>query len=177
MRIILATLFLPIAVAAQTAEVSGFAGLIAGAGTHPVAGASFGLATSSHLMPVFEFSYMSLGSDILKPPFPITEASTVSDSRAYDFNAGLHILLPVKSIKPVPYLAVGLGAVHAIFNEVHAPFLPRSSGEYSDTRFAFHAGGGLRFHVTDRLGIRPELKIFTGPSTYARLSVGVFYRF
>jgi hypothetical protein len=170
-------LFLPLVLAAQEVEVAGFVGAAAGPGTHAVYGGSVGIATSEHLMPLLEFSYFGLGDRPFNVPGWYTPSFRIHDSSVWDVNAGMHVQFPTQTWKFVPYAAFGLGFNRSRFTSTHERFMLLYSEDYSDTSFAVNAGGGVRFPIRGGLGVRPELKIFTGGETYGRISIGVYYQF
>jgi len=173
----IALLLFPAALAAQEAEVAGFIGAAAGPGTHAAFGGSLGIATSRHLMPVVEFSRFGMGNRPFNPPSWYSPSFQIRDSSVWDVNAGLHVQFPLQTWKFVPYAAFGLGLNHSRFNSTTERLGTSYSQDYSDTHFAFNAGGGFRFPIRGGLGVRPEFKIFTGGETYGRFAVGLYYQF
>ena len=158
---------------AGTTEVAAYGGLVAGIGTHGTVGGSVGYATTRRLLVLGEFSYIPAGSQELAGADFAVKAS----ARAYDFNGGFHLQLLSPDRKAVPYAAVGVGAVHGSGSGEVTAMGQTLSAKVSNTDFYCNLGGGLRYYLSDRWGIRPELKIFAGAGTFARLTIGVFYQF
>lgn len=156
-----------------TAEVAGYGGLVAGIGTHGVLGGGLAYAVKPRLLAVGEFSYIPGGGEQVSGPGYVVKTS----SRAYDFNGGIHFQFPLREPKAVPYVAAGLGALHGSASYTGSALGQTYSGKASSTDFYFNFGGGLRYYVSERWGLRPELKIFAGDETYVRLAIGIFYQF
>jgi len=167
----------PVANAADTevgtAQVAGFGGLVAGIGTHGTVGGGVAYAGTERLLAVGEFSYIPGGSQKISGVGFAAKAS----ARAYDFNGGIHFQFPLKEPKAVPYVAAGVGALHGSASPTASVMGTTVSTKASATDFYFNFGGGLRYYVSDRWGIRPELKIFAGDETFVRLAIGIFYQF
>jgi hypothetical protein len=167
----------PVAKAADTevgtAQVAGFGGLVAGIGTHGTVGGGLAYAATERLLAVGEFSYIPGGSEKISG-----EGFAVKGSaKAYDFNGGIHFQFPLKEPKAVPYVAAGVGALHSSASVRTTVMGTTVSTKASATDFYFNFGGGLRYYISDRWGIRPELKIFAGDETFVRLAIGIFYQF
>ena len=86
------------------------------------------------------------------------------NSRAVEFGGNAHYLFPIKNPKFTPYALVGLGVFH-------------SSAGRGSTSFGANIGGGARWQTGDNWGVRPELKIFVGDGSYARFTIGLYYKF
>ena len=173
MRSLWLALLLPVCAAAQSdetdvGEVAGYAGLAAGIGTHAAVGASFATALSRYHLGFLDVAYAPLGSDALRGPF-----SGITRSHLYDFNGGVHVRAPVTQ-RFAPYLVVAAGLLHSRFS---ARLPERISLEDSDNDFAFHAGVGARYYITDKWGVRPEYRYSVTERNFSRFVVGVFYQF
>jgi hypothetical protein len=138
-----------------------------------------------YVLPYFEFSYF--------PGLP--HSYTDSLGTKYDFsigvadiNGGVHIRLPIFREKPlVPYLVVGVGALHYFqgtgtqtppgLSAISATFPPGTS-------FAVSGGGGLRYYLggSGRFGFRVEAKVYkpsSGPfsnDTIGKVEAGFFFQ-
>jgi len=153
-------------------EAAAFTGGTFGLGSHPVVGGGLGIAFSRYGMGVLETSYAPLGSETLRV-FP--GAATAQDSHLYDFNLGLHLRVPVRG-RLAPYGILGVGFLWDKYSRT----LVDSAGvaqvsHYTNFNFGFQTGGGLRYYIGEKWGIRPEFKVIVSTQTYTRLSVGVFY--
>lgn len=73
----------------------------------------------------------------------------------------------------VPYASGGIGVLRAT---ARGSFGGNAfSGSGSSAYLCF--GGGGRYYVNERWGIRPELMVYTGNGSFVRASVGLFYQF
>lgn len=158
---------------AGSAEAVGYGGLVAGIGTHGSLGGAVAYAATKRILAVGEFSYIPGGSQKAAGGGFAAKAS----ARAYDFNGGIHFQFPLKEPKAVPYVGAGVGVLHGSASGTTTVQGRTYSSKVSGTDFYFNLGGGLRYYVSDRWGIRPELKIFAGDQTFVRLAIGIFYQF
>ncbi len=153
---------------AGAVEVGGGAGAILDGGIHGAVGAGAGIATTRHLMLGFEFWHIPLGSagltrEVLEPSrFPRT------DSRALDLNANLQILIPASIDRARPYAVVGIGLLR--WSQTVA------GARYDGTDFRAGFGGGFRWYLGERWGVRPEFRVYVPERTFVRTSVTVFYQ-
>jgi len=157
-------------------EVAGFAGgAFGGFGSHGAVGASFATATSRLLMALLDISYIPLNTETLQLRGGL--GSSARRSRLYDFNGGVHVRIPIRE-QWAPYIAVGGGLLYSTFETVTVDNLGNTIVAGRDNKnFAFHIGGGVRYYLTDNIGLRPELKVYVSDRNFARLSVGIFYQF
>lgn len=129
----------------------------------------------------------------------LTSPITIQYRTPYtDVHGGVHIRLPIRESRLVPYLAAGLGALAAptrLFNVnvegIQIPFTASAS-----RLLAFNSGGGIRYYASQRFGVRAEAKYYrsistssvspaTGSSNFAsryhiafgKYEFGVFYQF
>jgi len=151
-------------------EVSGALGLFTGLGSHPTVSLSLANAQSGIALPFFEASYTPLGNRAYE-----REAGRVTNrSSLYEFSGGVHLRAPVRP-DFAPYLAVGAGVLHASSEVVTNN--DRGTTRMRDTDAAFHIGAGLRYHLSSRWGVRPELKLYLSDRNFVRATIGFFYRF
>ena len=170
--LILFVLMTPALFAFQTeseGEVSAFGGGTFGLGTHPSVGGSTGLQFSKYGIALVETVFTPMGEDTLRK----RTGEPASSSRLYDFNTSFHIQVPVRE-KIVPYGIVGIGLLFDSFKAATGP--NGAVVGFDEFNFAFHTGGGVRYHVTENWGIRPEFKVIVSHRTFTRLTVGVFYK-
>jgi Outer membrane protein beta-barrel domain len=155
-------------------EASGMVGLVSGIGTHSVVGGSVAAAVRNRILVIGELSYIPLGSDSVD----ILGVSSDFSARAISFNIGGQYQLRGAG-KTTPYVGAGVGFLHSSSSSsVTTSFQGFNFTDgSSDTNAYFSVGGGARYYVNERWGLRPELMIFAGHQTFARASVGVFYRF
>jgi hypothetical protein len=98
-----------------------------------------------------------------------------------DVHGGLHVRFPIGGSKVVPYAAAGLGVVRSSSFTISASALGGAFSLGSETipastNFAVNFGGGIRFFITERIGIRVEFKAFVPTGSAAGVSNDVFYR-
>ncbi len=167
----------PLFAQADYAELAGFGGFVSGIGTHGTVGGSLGYSTSRHIMPIVEFSYVPLGSDEFAFGGRFSRTLVRRDSRAYEFNGGLHIRFPTSRWRVIPYGAFGLGFVRSSVEIDNVRVGEPYSRDFSDTDFAASFGGGMRYPIAGGFGFRPEIKVFTTGSTWVRFSAGIYYEF
>lgn len=170
-------------------EVSAFAGGNAGAGGENLAiGGNFAFAFTRFLMPYVEASRFLL---------PFTIHSNPNDSRipylaSYqlglgDVQGGVHLRIPLREKRFVPYVVFGLGALPHFSQTVSATYtasgggvtkIPLSISGGAD--FAVNSGAGLRYYWTERIGLRLEAKVYvpTGnlSPAFARVVGGIFFQ-
>lgn len=145
-------------------------------------GANFAYAVNTYIYPYFEFSALpgALNSSV-------TAANTkfVTSGNLADFHGGLHLRIPVNP-RFVPYGVFAVGGFRSFSgtidqfntttgNKVISTPIP-SSGS-----FLFNYGGGIRYYITDKIGVRFETTAY-GPTgkfggTPVRVMGGVFFQF
>ena len=174
-------------VRAGSFEVGGFTGLSFGTlGTRVMGGGNVTYGFSKILLGYAEYSYF--------PGIGETGSTgTASGSgvqytyhytpRASDYNAGVHVRLPIFREKPiVPYLVAGIGGIthYAAVETFTVPGVAIGAGVIPEgTDVAFNGGGGVRWYMGQRFGVRVEAKVYksTGlANTFGKVEVGFFYQ-
>ena len=143
-------------------EVAGFAGGVFGIGSNLAYGGGVAAAPSERLLVGGELTYIPGGKSIGTP-----SGSLDIDARAIDVNGGVQYLFSPRTAAQ-PFVSAGAGIIHG---SVEVPGFTAS-----DSAFALHVGGGVRYWVGDRWGLRPEIKLFLSDTNYVRASVGVFFK-
>ncbi len=138
----------------------------AGIGRQPVVAASSGLALSRYAIGLFDFSYMPLGSHTIQG-WP--DRASVVSSRLMDFGVDFHIQVPVRE-KWAPYGILGGGL---LWNLVEQQMASSKRG-YNQFNGALHTGGGVRYYVNEKWGIRSEMRVIVSKHVYHSLDFGVF---
>jgi opacity protein-like surface antigen len=155
-------------------EATGQIGFVSGIGTHGAFGGSVGGALNERVLVYGEFLYIPLGSSTVN----VLGVNRSVSARAFNLDGGLQYQFR-KYGSMVPYAGVGLGLLHSVA-DISSSFslqgLNFSTGG-SSTDFYVNLGGGVRYYVTERWGVRPEFTIFAGPNTFVRIGAGVFYEF
>ena len=164
-------------------EVGGFVGASYGIDEFRwMGGANVTYAANKYILPYGEFSYFpgigrkqSRTIPGLSAPVNISYSIPLSD-----FHGGVHIRMPIREFPIVPYAVFGVGMIHAPqrqFNVnvegIQVPFTSAAS-----TNAAVNFGGGLRYYINQRVGVRAEAKVYkpTGQfkETFGKVEFGFF---
>ena len=138
-------------------------------------GGNVTFAATRVILPYFEYTYFpGLGRQLetvaagTNRPVQYTFEVPLSD-----VHAGVHIRIPIAESRVVPYLVAGFGVIHSPERLVDAEFSIAQGGTDtiqltapSDTTPAVNAGGGLRFYVNQRFGLRVEAKAYKPVGDY-----------
>ncbi|MCI0623202.1 MAG: outer membrane beta-barrel protein [Acidobacteria bacterium] len=150
-------------------------------GTKWLAGAGVGAQVHKHLMVVGNFSVNHLGSPTfsVRVPGSVTRQQFTLRARLFEVTFGAQVLLPFGTSKVVPFLGGGIGGAHARFKASSTTSsIPSSAADVMATDLTAHGSFGVRFHITERWGIRPEVQLVRIPDdTYYRACLGLFLRF
>jgi hypothetical protein len=155
-------------------------------------GGNFTIAANKYILPYAEFTYLP---QVAAPPplsgLPSGVASVSVDRNIsfYDFHGGVHIRIPIHQSRAVPYLAIGVGALHHLQTTV-TPTIKFTDGstatltpavEPGGSDFAVNFGGGLRYYFKSKFGMRAEVKVYkptgTFTSVFGKAEIGLFYQF
>ena len=170
-------------VRANSFEVGGFVGASHGIDRYQaMGGANLTYAVNKYILPYTEFTYI-----------PGIRQRNTKDGTTFnyqrdltDFHGGVHIRVPIFRESPiVPYGAFGLGMLHS--NTPTGSYRPAGgtkdfelTSQSPTTAFAVNGGGGLRFYIGQRFGLRTEAKVYraTGDlrSTFYKVEVGFFFQ-
>ena len=94
-----------------------------------------------------------------------------------EVTGGLQYEVPLRYSKVVPFAGAGLGLARSSMSVKESTFLALDAN-VSDNHFTVNFGAGARIHVSDRWGVRPELKVVHIPNeTFLRTAVGLFFQF
>jgi hypothetical protein len=149
-------------------EVAAFSGGVFGLGAQPTVGGSTGIAFSRYGIALIEAVYAPLGEHTLRrrtgPP--------AEGSRLYDFNGSVHVRVPVRP-RWAPYGILGGGLLFNSFRTIAEA--GSDSDRIHEFNFGFHTGAGLRYHIGQSWGVRPEFKVILSNRNYTRFTVGIFY--
>lgn len=166
-------------------EVGGFVGASYGIDEFRwMGGANVTYAANKYILPYAEFSYFpgigrrqSRTIPGLSTPVDISYRIPLSD-----FHGGVHIRLPIREFPIVPYGVFGVGMIYAHerqFNVnvegIQVPFTSAAS-----TNAAVNAGGGLRYYINQRVGVRAEAKVYKSAGdfkdTFGKVEFGFFFQ-
>ena len=154
-------------------ETTALVGVVTGIGTHTVIGVGGGKAIRNNISLNGEFSYIPLRSNSTN-----TLGVQTSDSaKALTFDFGVQYQF--KQIgKFDPYGGISIGWMHssASSSVTGISGLNLQGGASANDAFVKFGGGG-RYYVGESWGFKPELMVFAGSNTFARISGGIFYMF
>jgi hypothetical protein len=152
-------------------ELSVYSGGAFGDGTHAFVGGGAGYAFARYGIGLFNVSFSPLGNDTLRH-LPGLDSK---GSHLYDFNYSIHIRYPINS-QWAPYGIVGPSVIWNGYSYgVVGANGVRIYVHKDDANFGFHTGAGVRYHVNDHWGVRPEAQVVISARTYLVLSVGFFF--
>jgi len=144
-------------------EVIGFVGGVTDGG-----GATFGgcvhYAFNPRLLVAVEAGYLTGSEDF-------SGFGVDVDSHGFSFDVNLHYLFPqTNTPKFTPYVLGGIGYLRASASATVAGSTIDASA--SDT--GLNIGGGARWQVGSRWGLKPEIKILIADNTSVRFAVGIY---
>jgi hypothetical protein len=172
-------------------EVGGFIGSSYGIDQFRVmGGGNATFAVNKYLLPYVEFSYFPGIGRTSSGTFPGTGRpfTTSYSIPLTDFHGGVHIRLPILRESPVvPYLVFGVGGLTNAKHTVNASFTDETGTVTKvpltvagATNFAVNTGGGIRFYIGQRFGLRVEAKAYkpTGDFTdvFGKVEGGFFFQ-
>jgi hypothetical protein len=153
----------------------------------PMGGGNLAYGVSRYLYTFVEASYLP---GLLRTQDLGNNTTLRYNINMTDFHGGLHIRVPLAERRVIPYGVVGLGLVRESGDKGQetVTLLGQSSTSpapiSSVTSFAVNFGGGLRFFLTERFGLRLEFKAFkpiSAPELTVQsttpLQARMFYRF
>jgi len=163
-------------------EIAGFMGASYGIDDFRVmGGANVAYAVTRAIMPYAEFSYFpGIGrKDTL------SNANLVYSVPLTDFHGGVHIRIPIGESKVVPYLSGGVGMIHTspvtfsatqVINGITVVYPPFTAP--AESKFAGNFGGGFRFYLSEKFGVRLEAKAYSAKdeAVFGKVTVGFFYQ-
>lgn len=174
-------------------EVGGFLGASYGVDQTRVMGggnAVYSLPFTRIIMPYAEVSYFPGIERTLSVP-GLPSATQTRSLPITDFNFGVHVRILIPKSRIIPYLVVGFGGVHSA--ATNAPVQipdPLNPGQTittmpvsipAQTSYATSVGGGIRYYINERWGIRTEFKAYVPRGAFSdpfyRVTGGFFYQF
>jgi hypothetical protein len=152
-------------------ELALFGGGTSNLGVHPFAGASSGIAFSKYAAAILDVSYARFNRRTLRY-LPDQQAR---NSNLYDFNISAHIRYPI-SRKWAPYGILGPSLLWNSYDQyARGPGGSTFVAHRDDVNFGFHTGGGVRYHINEHVGIRPEVRVVISNQTFIAFSLGFFF--
>jgi hypothetical protein len=172
-------------------EIGGFAGASYGVDAfRAMGGGNVTYAVNKWLLPYVEYSYFpGIARSISQPivGLPGVIGRSTYSAPLSDFHGGVHIRIPIRESRVVPYAVFGLGGLKhfsrsTILTYTGADGLPHNlaATDPGGTDFAVNFGGGLRYYVNQRFGFRVEAKGYKANSSitaaFGKVEVGFFYQ-
>ena len=157
------------AVRQNSFEIGGFVGSSYGLDSYRVmGGGNVSYGVTKYILPYVEYSYFPGIERQLKGTFSGTSLPfTVRyDIPISDFHGGVHIRIPIRESRLVPYGVFGLGGLTSSDRTATATFQTASGPQTlpfpvrGETDFALNFGGGLRYYFGQKFGIRVEAKAY-----------------
>lgn len=150
-------------------ELGGFVGATYGIGTYAeMGGGNLSYAVNKYLLPYVEFSYFpeierQLSGTIGGTNNPYKVDYSLAGT---DFHGGVHVRVPIKESRIVPYGVFGVGRMGYSSGTLNITYTDSSGATHNGGtiqspgggRAAVNFGGGLRFYVHPRFGLRVEAK-------------------
>lgn len=172
----------------------------------PFVGASYGIdkframgggnvtfAINKYILPYAEYSYFpGIGRTSISN-FPGSTSTFTTDTSfpLSDFHGGVHIRFPIHESPVVPYAVIGLGGLTHFSRTATATFVGADGKPMqvpfsvpAGTDFTVNFGGGIRYYMNQRYGIRVEAKGYrpsgqgASPvtSTFGKVEFGFFFQ-
>jgi len=186
------------AVRAGSIEVGPFIGVSDGIDKfHVMGGGNVTYALNKWVLPYFEFSYFPglPRSNAQVPNYQncptcasFTQTASYSMSLS-DFHGGVHIRLPIRESRFVPYLVFAVGGLyhgdeHVLANAPGAGIYNNPVNIAGGTDFAVNGGGGVRYYIggSGTFGFRAEGKVYhatSGPfsgTNFGKIEAGFFFQ-
>ena len=159
-------------------------------------GGNYAYAVTREIMPYAEFSYFpGIGRTFAAPLGSSGNVNYQYSVPLSDFHGGIHFRIPLGERHIVPYLSVGVGAIHTYSETANAivKFADGSHGTApvnvpSATVAAGNFGGGIRFYIrSEKFGVRLEAKAYKAGDTtlagtvnhtdvFGKVTFGLFYQ-
>jgi len=169
-------------------EVAGFGGVVRlsdGGGSHAIAGGTVGVNAGRIIHLFGEFNYIPLGSESQTASYQGIPVQASASARMLNFGGGLQLRVPTGESKAEPYFLTAFGyGRQSVQGSASANYLgtPMSVSVDASQGNAYAGfGGGLRYFVGKRWGVRPEFryqKYFgDGAGSLVTASGGVFFQF
>jgi hypothetical protein len=196
--LIAGTSLVPLKCAAQVAvvrsgsfEIGGFVGASYGVDAfRAMGGGNVTYAVNRWLLPYVEYSYFpGIARSISQPVpgLPGVSAQTTYSAPLSDFHGGVHIRIPIRESRVVPYLVFGLGGLTHFSRTTNLTYTGADGLSHNftgtdpgGTDFAVNFGGGLRYYVNQRFGFRLEAKGYKAngsiTDTFGKVEAGFFYQ-
>jgi hypothetical protein len=172
-------------------EIGGFAGASYGVDRYrAIGGGNLTYAVNRWLLPYVEYSYFPGIARTISQTIPGSSVTfQVNDSVPFsDFHGGVHIRIPIRESRIVPYLVFGVGGLTHFSHTTTVTYTGADGLQHSipggtdpgGTDFAVNFGGGLRYYVNQRFGFRVEAKGYKPDSSitaaFGKVEAGIFYQ-
>ena len=170
-------------------EVGGFIGSSFGLDHYQVmGGGNVSYGVTKYLLPYVEYSYFPGIERHIPYVFPSTGVPfTLAQAIPFsDFHGGVHVRIPIRESRLVPYAVIGFGGLKSFDRTASATFQGITVNGIpvkGETDFAINGGGGLRYYIGQSYGIRFEAKVYKpygGSSgfndTFGKVEFGFFFQ-
>jgi hypothetical protein len=154
-----------------------------------IGGGNVTFAINKYILPYVEYSYFPGIARVSSGTLggtgaPFTQSYSIPLS---DFHGGVHIRIPLRESPVVPYLVFGLGGLTNSSRTVTATYTDASGHPaqiqlpvQGGTNFAVNFGGGIRYYISQRFGVRVEAKGYkpsgTFTDTFGKVEAGFFFQ-
>jgi hypothetical protein len=151
-------------------EIGGFVGSSYGLDHYRLmGGGNVSYGVTRYILPYVEYSYFpgierDLGGTVPGLSIPYTEKVEFPVS---DFHGGVHIRIPIRESKLVPYGVFGAGGLTffkttgiGVYTDQNGNVIQSPFTKPQETDFAINAGGGLRYYLGQSYGLRVEAKVY-----------------
>jgi hypothetical protein len=179
-------------VRAGSFEVGPFVGVSYGVDkVRAMGGGNVTFAINKYILPYAEYSYFpGIGRTSISN-FPGSTSTFTADTAfpLSDFHGGVHIRFPIHESPVVPYAVFGLGGLTHFSRTITATYIDATGKPAqlqfpveSGTDFTVNFGGGIRYYLTQRYGMRVEAKGYhpsgSSPvsSTCGKVEFGFFFQ-
>lgn len=170
-------------------EVGGFVGASYGVDQFRVmGGGNVTYAVNKWILPYAEYSYFPGIARSVNLNLPgITGSQTISAPLS-DFHGGVHIRVPIRESPIVPYAVFGVGGLTRFEHTVNVSYVGADGLNHTiptqvlgGTDAAINFGGGLRYYVNQRFGLRVEAKGYKTVNSdftpvFGKVEFGFFYQ-
>ncbi|HTS30011.1 MAG TPA: hypothetical protein VMH81_29270 [Bryobacteraceae bacterium] len=180
-------------VRAGSFEFGGFAGVSYGLDDYrAMGGGNVTFAVNKYILPYAEVSYFPGILRTVKGTIPVSGGTPISytQNSSYpftDFHGGVHIRMPIFRESPVvPYLVFGVGGLRHSTRMINVQYqtlgqtLTAQITDPAGTDKAINGGGGIRYYIGQRFGLRVEAKVYKPygefTDTFAKIEAGFFYQ-
>ncbi len=142
-------------------------------------------AVNNWLLPYIEYSYFpAIGTTVSVPAIGAKASFGIPLS---DFHGGVHLRFRIGESHIAPYAVFGIGALTHFKTSYNATYIGADSLPHTlsgsipaGSDFAINAGGGIRYYITEKFGVRAEAKVYKANSSitqvFGKVEAGFFFQ-